>query len=206
MRKKMVYEKITVSVCVLVLIVLSFIFVWRHEQQRAVYAYNSDNLIRLHVVANSDSEVDQALKRRVRDTIVRGMTPEIAGVENINEARSIVRADLDKIGKMAAAEVRRQGFDYPVRVCYGYFPFPVKSYGTLTLPAGKYEAVKVILGEGGGANWWCVLFPPLCFVNIEDNYEDDASASKNTGARPRIEYRLKIIEMISALCEKFSDK
>ncbi len=129
-------------------------------------SYDRRNLIRFHVVANSDSEKDQALKIRIKDLIVQRMTPEFAGVQNINQARQIASAHLEEIKNVARNEVLARGENYPVQVRLGKYDFPVKTYGQLTLPAGNYEAVRIVLGRGQGANWWCVLFPPLCFVDV----------------------------------------
>ncbi|MBU7005601.1 stage II sporulation protein R [Phosphitispora fastidiosa] len=131
-----------------------------------VEAYNQYNLIRFHVIANSDSERDQALKRKVRDLIVREMTSEFSKAKNLDDARKIAQGHLEEIESIAAEEVKAWGEDYPVNVQLGNFDFPVKSYGDLTLPAGNYEAVRVVIGHGQGANWWCVLFPPLCFIDV----------------------------------------
>lgn len=131
-----------------------------------VEAYNQYNLIRFHVIANSDSDRDQALKRKVRDLIVKEMTSEFSKAKNLDEARKITKVHLEEIGSIAAEEVKAWGEDYPVSVRLGNFDFPVKTYGELTLPAGNYEAVRVVIGQGQGANWWCVLFPPLCFVDV----------------------------------------
>jgi stage II sporulation protein R len=129
-------------------------------------SYDPDNLIRLHVVANSDSAADQALKRKVRDEIVRRVAPDFTEAGNVEAARVIARANLKNIGEIAAAEIKAEGKDYPVDVALDKFSFPTKHYGPFVLPAGDYEAVRVVIGAGGGANWWCVLFPPLCFVDM----------------------------------------
>ncbi|MCL6560755.1 MAG: stage II sporulation protein R [Firmicutes bacterium] len=136
----------------------------RHTAPETVFP--PDNLIRLHVVANSDSASDQALKRKVRDEIVRNVAPEFLGAENIESARTIARANLGRIKEIASREIEAEGKDYPVKVELDSFAFPTKHYGPFVLPAGDYEAVRVVIGSGGGANWWCVLFPPLCFVDM----------------------------------------
>lgn len=124
-----------------------------------------ENLIRLHVVANSDSEADQELKRAVRDAILAEVTPLFVGLENGNQAREAIAIALPRIEAAAAAAVRQWGKGYAVRAQVGRFAFPGKAYGRLFLPAGEYNALKVMIGEAAGANWWCVLFPPLCFVD-----------------------------------------
>ncbi|PKM80670.1 MAG: stage II sporulation protein R [Firmicutes bacterium HGW-Firmicutes-14] len=129
-------------------------------------AYNHNNLIRFHVIANSDSERDQALKRKIRDLIISRMTPEFEKAKSAEDARRIARQHLEEIRSVALEEIKAWGEEYPVEVQQGNFEFPAKTYGRLTLPAGNYEAVRVIIGQGQGANWWCVLFPPLCFVDV----------------------------------------
>lgn len=131
-----------------------------------VQAYNQNNLIRFHVIANSDTPRDQALKRRVRDLIVREMSPAFSQAKNITEARLVAGNHLAAIEELARKEVRASGEEYQVKAMLGKYSFPTKSYGKFTLPAGEYEAVRVIIGNGAGANWWCVLFPPTCFVDV----------------------------------------
>jgi stage II sporulation protein R len=126
----------------------------------------SSKLIRLHVIANSDSPEDQALKLKVRDTIVKAIENELEDVEDIQESREYIKNHLKEIEQIAKMEVQKEGKDYDVKALFGKFAFPVKTYGYVTLPAGEYEALRIIIGEGGGKNWWCVLFPPLCFVDI----------------------------------------
>jgi len=123
-------------------------------------------LIRFHVLANSDSEADQLLKRQVRDGILAKFSPVVGGAPSLEESRRIVKENLKAIEAEAARVIAVKGKKYPVKAEYGYFNFPAKSYGDLTLPAGRYEALRIVIGEGKGSNWWCVLFPPLCFVDI----------------------------------------
>lgn len=150
---------------------------WQMEKDRSVVTYDKDNLIRFHVIANSNTAEDQALKYQVRDVIVNSMAERFEGVQDVTEARVVVQNSLDDIRDLAAGFVQSRGYDYPVTVSLGDYPFPTKSYNLgetdgktnfLTLPADTYEAVRVVLGEGKGANWWCVLFPPLCFVDFHN--------------------------------------
>lgn len=134
------------------------------KEQFYVEAYNSNNLIRFHVIANSDSINDQALKRRIRDMVVQYMTPKFELAQNVDDARDIALNHLTDMEQLAQKEIERWGEGYKAKAVLGRFTFPEKTYGKITLPEGEYEAVRIILGEGAGANWWCVLFPPLCFV------------------------------------------
>lgn len=122
-------------------------------------------LIRFHVLANSDSEEDQALKIRVRDRILRDTCLPLEKAQNTAEAELEIRTHMADIRAAALAEIREAGYDYPVSIQLGVFEFPIRSYGNVTLPAGRYPALRVVIGEGNGHNWWCVMFPPLCFVN-----------------------------------------
>lgn len=165
-----------------ILTVMTLVFSIQDKSPETVYA--SDNLIRLHVVANSDSTADQDLKRKVRDEIIRYTEPEFLKAENLDSARSIARANLGGIKEVAAREISAQGKAYPVRVELDSFPFPTKHYGPFILPAGDYEAVKVTIGAGGGTNWWCVLFPPLCFVDMSKTAESSPAEYGAAGDNP----------------------
>jgi stage II sporulation protein R len=138
----------------------------------------SDNLIRLHVIANSDSPEDQALKRDVRDVVLAYVKEELTDSKNISNAKTILQSQLNDIASIAKTEILRHGKDYDAKAYLGSYPFPTKSYGDIKLPAGEYQALRLVIGEGRGANWWCVLFPPLCFVDVThgtvpDSVKDD---------------------------------
>lgn len=128
-----------------------------------------EGLIRFHVQANSDSPADQAVKYQVRDSIIKAMAEKFGQVNDVAQARRIAEQNLYYMQQLAVQEIRMAGKDYPAKVELGNFDFPVKRYHNnfcnVILPAGKYEAVRVVLGQGAGANWWCVLFPPLCFFD-----------------------------------------
>lgn len=125
----------------------------------------SASVIRLHVIANSDTEEDQELKLKVRDAIIDSFGDVFAPNGDIEDARADVVSTLDSVNRLAQEVVIEQGYNYPVRASLGKSDFPTKVYGKVTLPAGTYEALKIVIGSGGGQNWWCVLFPPLCFVD-----------------------------------------
>lgn len=125
----------------------------------------ADNLIRLHVVANSDSPADQELKNYVKDEIIKHMKDELQGIRDIDKSKEIINENLKYVKNIAEGEIKRRGKSYPVDVTLGDYPFPTKVYSDISLPAGVYQALRVSIGEGIGENWWCVLFPPLCFVD-----------------------------------------
>ena len=121
--------------------------------------------IRLRILANSDSVVDQQMKRIVRDAIVAQMNTWVSGPHTIDEAREVVRNHLADIEALVGETLNQYGYTYGYNVELGIVPFPTKIYGDRVYPAGDYEALRVTLGQGDGQNWWCVLFPPLCFVD-----------------------------------------
>ena len=125
----------------------------------------ASKILRFHVIANSDSEEDQALKLEIKDAIVDYMKEILADAKNIEDTRSIAAAHTEEMKQIARAYIEARGYDYPVDVFLERRYFPVKSYGSYTFPAGEYEAVCVELGNHSGKNWWCVLYPSLCFVD-----------------------------------------
>ncbi|OGO79210.1 MAG: stage II sporulation protein R [Clostridiales bacterium GWB2_37_7] len=126
----------------------------------------ADKLIRLHVVANSDSVEDQDLKRKVRDEVIKQMSPSFEGLKDVSQVKQVILDNLSLIEQTAAKVVAEAQKGYGVKVVFDNFDFPTKEYGSLTLPAGNYQALKIVLGKGEGQNWWCVMFPPLCFIDI----------------------------------------
>lgn len=161
-RNSIVFKTVTV-VLLTVVITIYMVFI---SDMNNVSEGLADNLLRLHIVANSDSEQDQALKREVRDVVINYMKELLENSEDIEQTKYIVSSNLDNINQLAKKEMEKYGKNYPIEAMLGSFPFPTKSYGDITLPAGFYQALRVVIGEGDGANWWCVLFPPLCFVDV----------------------------------------
>ncbi|MCM3402249.1 stage II sporulation protein R [Cytobacillus oceanisediminis] len=124
--------------------------------------------IRLRILANSDNEEDQAIKRKVRDAINAEITEWVADLTSIEDARELIQSRLPEIQKIAEEVVADEGSDQKVNADFGKVSFPTKLYGQFLYPAGEYEAILITLGEGKGANWWCVLFPPLCFLDFSN--------------------------------------
>ncbi len=133
----------------------------------------SNELIRLHVVANSDNDDDQNLKKKIRNKIINQLDNQFTCLNNIRDVRKVVFTNIPLIENIAINEIKQSNKNYSVKATLGKYPFPTKWYGNFILPAGDYEALKVVLGEGKGANWWCVLFPPLCFVDITSSLSEN---------------------------------
>ncbi|ACO84406.1 stage II sporulation protein R [Clostridium botulinum] len=126
----------------------------------------SNKIIRFHVLANSDSIEDQSLKLKVKDEIIKYMMPKLDKSSSIDESRKILKENDKEIKKIAENIINKNGYKYSVNTYLGQDQFPIKTYGNITLPQGKYEAYKIVIGNGQGQNWWCVMFPPLCFVDV----------------------------------------
>ena len=125
-----------------------------------------EKVIRFHVLANSDSKEDQDLKLKVRDEVINFVSPSLENSKSIEQSRKILLGLKDEIIELAENLIKKEGYDYSVDVELEMTNFPVKTYGNITLPQGEYEAFRVLIGEAKGENWWCVMFPPLCFIDM----------------------------------------
>ena len=130
------------------------------DLQRAV---RSGELLRIHILAHDDSPEQQAVKLVVRDAILEAFSPALSGAESAQQAVQLVQRSLPLAQQVAQRTVREQGYDYPVRVQFGAYEFPDRVYGGQLVPAGTYTALRIELGDAAGRNWWCVMYPPLCF-------------------------------------------
>lgn len=124
--------------------------------------------IRLRILANSDSEADQEIKRKVRDAVNKEISAMVEDLTSIEEARALIKSRLPEIHQLAEQVLQEENVDQSVKTEFGQVDFPTKLYGEFLYPAGKYEAILITIGEGKGANWWCVLFPPLCFLDFSN--------------------------------------
>ena len=127
-----------------------------------------DNVLRLHVLANSDSDEDQALKLKVRDSILEAATPVMQGAESREDAAKAITDAIPTLTEVARRTISESGFDYPVRIELCEEEYPTKSYESFCFPSGEYLSLRVLIGKAEGANWWCVLFPPLCLSAATD--------------------------------------
>jgi stage II sporulation protein R len=164
MGRKYIGRIISVVVGVVLLVTASLGWVYGAAVESG--DYTKAGLIRLHVLANSDTEGDQALKRKVRDAVLEYMTPYMQTSTDKSDAGKIILEHMPAIRSIAQQVVVESGYNYPVDVVLGDHRFPTKTYGNLSLPAGNYQALRILIGKAEGQNWWCVLFPPLCFVDV----------------------------------------
>lgn len=152
--------------------------VWLDGQQAAL----ADKVIRLHVIANSDSAEDQALKLQVRDRILEEADNLFSGGATLEEVRAALEASLPVLASAGAQVVEEAGYDYPVTASLeDSVWFPTKEYEDFSLPAGQYTALRLIIGEGGGQNWWCVVFPPLCLGSVTETAAETAAEGGFSG-------------------------
>ena len=149
-----------------------------------------EKLIRFHVIANSDNNEDQELKLKVRDNIISYLKPKLENSDSISESEEIIKSEYENLYKISRETVKENGYDYDISVGIEYSNFPTKQYSNVVLPAGEYKALKVIIGEGKGKNWWCVMFPPLCFVDEENGIIDEETDSKLQSVLDEEEYEL----------------
>lgn len=177
------------------------------------FAYNCSrvrsDVLRMHVIANSDCSADQQLKLMVRDAVLERGAQLFDGTVTADEARRKIEPHKAELEAAAREVIERAGYDYPVSVNVVNEYFATRCYGSLTMPAGRYTAVKVVIGEGAGRNWWCVMFPPLCLPAAQDRggnldaFFDDGEL-KVVESSGRYEPRFKIVEIIEKLKEKTS--
>lgn len=176
----------------------------------------ADEVIRLHVIADSDRECDQELKLKVKDAVVERLRGELDEAESVEEAREIMKDNLGELEAVSQEVIEQNGFSYRARASLGQAVFPVKQYGDLVFPAGEYEALRIFLGRAEGKNWWCVMFPTLCFVDetkqeitmenkekfkevlTKEEYESLCQKEGN-----QIFFKLKIMEYLNKVIDYF---
>lgn len=168
----------------------------------------SDKLIRLHVIANSNSDEDQSLKLLVRDEVLSYVSTLTKNCSDIDEARKMISANLIKLEEIAQDVIVSKGFSYAATAELSEVYFPTKVYDSFSLPAGKYEALRIKLGNAAGKNWWCVLFPPVCIsaAEAESEFKNAGLSDKeiNFVMSDDVEYKLKfkLVEIIESIAEK----
>lgn len=219
---KLVQHKLTqwliipVSIALLLLIYTTVYMGW--DKMQAVASIQegiAEEIIRFHVIANSDSEEDQQLKLKVKETIVAELSKSLEKSKSIEESRNIIKENLSAIVDIAEAKILEEGYDYKVTAQLEPAYFPTKTYGDMTFPSGTYEALRVKIGKSEGKNWWCVMYPPLCFVDGTYSVVPDDSKDKLkhvltereyselvTSGKVKVKPKLKIVEFLNSLAGK----
>lgn len=177
----------------------------------------SNSIFRLHVIANSDTVEDQELKYIVRDALLEYMNEISKDCTSKEEVIQIANNNKDEFYNIAKQVIEENGYDYDVNIRIGNFDFPTKTYGDISFPAGTYDALRVEIGNASGQNWWCVMFPPLCFVDvtsgvvpedsktmIQNNLSDEEYDLISDHEQVDIKFKFSLIEFFQSL--KFADK
>ena len=176
-----------------------FLAVMPTDAESALY----EDTVRIHILANSDSEEDQSLQLKVRDALLSEFSSELSELESKADAEAALNALLPKIEDFAREVIENEGYEYTVSVTLSEEWYDTREYERFTLPAGVYTSLRVVIGEGGGSNWWCVMFPPLCLdMATEDAPRDDAIKKYSDEEITLIsgggyKAKFKILEMIS---------
>lgn len=156
------YKKIFITVILVIIAVTVSYIVESYTEMAKI----NDKVIRLHVVANSNTVFDQQLKYKVRNNVIDKFNNEFENITSKKESEKLIIKKINDIREEAESIINKEGYNYKVNVYYGNFKFPRKLYEDIVLPEGYYDAVRIEIGSAGGNNWWCVMFPPLCFVDF----------------------------------------
>ena len=202
-------QKFKSSILILFLLFL-YIFISAQQYVFAVSNDLSDAVFRLHVIANSNSDEDQALKLKVRDSLLEYMNKIALNCSTKEDAISLALENKDIFESIARETIVENGYNYDVKISINNFYFPTKNYGDITLPAGMYDALRVEIGEAKGQNWWCVMFPSLCFVDIssgivnddakeslEQNLSEESYTIISNKEKSNIKFKFKLIEFFA---------
>ena len=169
-----------------------------------------DRILRLHVIADSDSDADQAVKLKVRDAVLELLGDEMEASPDLEQARSAAERLMPEAERVARQVLRENGFSYGAAVTLGYEYYPTRDYGSFSLPAGRYLSYRIVLGSGEGHNWWCVLFPALCTAPAEQQEDEFVAAGFTPGQigvlsgkkSPKYAVRFRLLELLGELGEK----
>ena len=166
-----IFKKITLFTILFIL----YFMVCAINYSHAVVTDISDSIFRLHVIANSDTTYDQNLKYKVRDSVLEYMNTLVSANNTKEEIIQIASSHLEDFKQIAEDTIYSNGYNYPVEVEIGNFNFPTKTYGDISFPSGFYDALRIKIGKAKGQNWWCVMFPPLCFIDVSSGIVPDDS-------------------------------
>ena len=202
------------------IVIILFLAISAFSYVNAISTNLADSVFRLHVIANSDSQEDQNLKYKVRDSLIEYMNTLVNSSYSKEDVIKIAKEHLNEFKNIAQNVIKENEFDYPVNVEIGNFAFPSKTYGDISFPSGFYDALKVEIGESKGQNWWCVMFPPLCFVDVtsgvvpeesKENLEDDLGTEEydiisESNDNTYVNIKFKIIEFFENMKIKLANQ
>ena len=210
----MKYKKLVLS---LSLFIITFVYlIYPYVESKNANSFKED-IIRFHIKANSDGEEDQLLKIKVRDKILEEMGEKFKYSKSTTETKYIIEENLDEIKNIAEKIILENGENYKVDISLGNKNFPTRQYGNITFPAGEYQSLIVSIGEAKGKNWWCVMFPPLCFVDI--NHSNTTTIEKDlqeilteeeiqlllSNKKPNLVLKSKIVEILEKTKTYFAE-
>ena len=197
-------------ICILAFLLFIYTTICAISYAKSVSEDLENSVFRLHVIANSDSKEDQNLKYIVRDKLLQYMNSYLSNTSTKEDAIKIANEHLDEFKQVAINTIKEQGYSYNVNVKVGNFEFPTKTYEDISLPAGFYDALRVEIGEAKGQNWWCVMFPPLCFVDVtsgvvpeeskkelQNNLSEEEFALISDNQSSNIQFKFKLLEFFT---------
>lgn len=166
------FKNFFLKLLIVLFLIMIYFFISAKNYSNAMFQNISDDFLRLHVIANSDSTDDQILKYQVRDAVIEYMTPYFSDINNKQEALEILKSQQLNIENLATQIIHNNGYNYSIKISIGNFYFPTKEYSKITLPEGYYDALKIEIGNAEGQNWWCVMFPSLCIIDNSCNFSE----------------------------------
>lgn len=201
-----------ISFCIVIAIFAIGILTWNiflNLETKSTVSVLSHSAIRFHILANSDSVSDQALKMRVKESVVNYIYEKTGDFKTVDEAKNFILNNDKTIKSMATKAIADNGYDYTVSSTFGFSDFPVKTYGDVIFPKGTYTSYTIKIGNGKGHNWWCVLYPPLCFVDVSTGVLPDNSKEKLRDSLSDTQYhtvtkynfKFKYLKFFNNLCQ-----
>lgn len=196
-----------------IILILLLLYIFLSANSYAINMSNeiASSLLRLHVIANSNSEEDQNLKLKVRDALLDYMSKNLFNVSSKEDAIALISQNKDELTKIAKKIINEEGYNYDVNISIENTYFPTKNYYDISLPSGYYDSVRVKIGTASGNNWWCVMFPPLCFTDsssgaladngegyLESSLSEDAYTLISDSSSESVSFKFKILELFSS--------
>ena len=201
-----------ISFCMVIAIFATGILTWNiflNLETKSTVSVLSHSAIRFHILAKSDSVSDQALKMRVKESVVNYIYEKTGDFKTVDEAKNFILNNDKTIESIATKAIADNGYDYTVSSTFGFSDFPVKTYGDVIFPKGTYTSYTIKIGNGKGHNWWCVLYPPLCFVDVSTGVLPDNSKEKLRDSLSDTQYhtvtkynfKFKYLKFFNNLCQ-----